>query len=262
MGLLTPAETQPWCEHGGEYCRPPFACWPREGLRPQNAMSLWKRKGLGISDFFKELAQWVEVGSWPHGSPCFSTLITQSLTSPDTVDRVLEVLRSHSCCSQLKACSHGYRAIDGLWSDSAGKPGTLSESIDWGMSSMVGQGPRGALSGQGSDVAGETPPGHERNLSNQKSIASHHRPLCMSVNSGTIRDDSWFWDHWNIEEPHWGTWGLWVQAGRIFWKGAALQILQLFLYKLISSLQLAHFIFSASKTPDSLCRQPFSWAKT
>ena len=47
-----------------------------------------------------------------------------------------------------------------------------------------------APSGQGSDVAGETAPGHEHNLPNQKSIASCHRPLCMRVNSGTIRDDS------------------------------------------------------------------------
>ena len=55
---------------------------------------------------------------------------------------------------------------------------------------MVGQGPRGTHSGQGSDVASETPPGHERNLPNQKSIASRRRPLCMRVNPGTIRDDS------------------------------------------------------------------------
>lgn len=44
----------------------------------------------------------MEVGSWAHGSSCFSALITQALTSRDAVDSVLEVLKSQSCCNQLK----------------------------------------------------------------------------------------------------------------------------------------------------------------
>ena len=47
----------------------------------------------------------MEVGSWAHGSSCFSALIIQALTSRDTVDSVLEVRKSQSCCNQLKVIS-------------------------------------------------------------------------------------------------------------------------------------------------------------